>query len=629
MANRIGTRIAGFHIESLLSRGGMGEVYLAEQDAPKRKVALKLLSSELSEDEGFRERFARESEAAASIDHPNVIPIYASGEVDGALFIAMRYVEGTDLRTLLAQEGPLPPERAVRICAQIADALEAAHEQGLVHRDVKPANILVGRADHAYLSDFGLIRRSEVSRGITKTGQFMGTIDYVAPEQIKGQAVDGRADVYSLGCVLYECLTGEPPFRRETEVATLYAHLEDPRPVPSAEVPTVPPALDEVVASAMAKVPDERFTTAGELGAALGDAVEAERLAEHEPVRTRKRMLLAIAGALIAVGVILAIVVLARGGGEPGSAELSPAAAGSILPAGSLAKIDAETGDASLVIRGAPAIGAWDNARPNLAIGEGGVWLYVWPDNPVYALLQHFDEATGEERARMPIPWSSLAGTGLVVGSRTVWFSGTDARRVSRINPATHEPLEPVSIGSGLVTDIVLGGGRLWVGSGDGTLTAFDPLTGGRLYEIEIDGTPDALAYSEGSIWMLDSLQGEIIRVDPVTGRDIARIRVPGNLKDIAAGDGGVWVLDAVAGTATPIDPSSNSAGAPIGVGPAPSDITVGLGSAWVSDGEDGNLYRIDPELARATPIPLGTPLALVAIGDADRSVWVGAFSNA
>ena len=275
MASRIGTQIAGYRIESRISGGGMGEVYLAEQDAPRRKVALKLLSPELSEDAGFRERFARESEAAASIDHPNVIPIYASGEADGTLFIAMRYVEGTDLRTLLAEQGPLAPYRAVHICAQIADALEGAHEQGLIHRDVKPANILVGRADHAYLSDFGLIRRSEVSTAITKTGQFMGTIDYVAPEQIKGQAVDGRADVYSLGCVLYECLTGEPPFRRETEVATLYAHLEDPPPKPSAKRPSVRSALDDPVIKAMAKSPNDRFDTSNKFADAAHESLRS------------------------------------------------------------------------------------------------------------------------------------------------------------------------------------------------------------------------------------------------------------------------------------------------------------------------------------------------------------------
>jgi serine/threonine protein kinase len=623
MVDLIGTQIAGYRVESLISKGGMGEVYLAAQDAPSRKVALKLLSPELTLDAGFRQRFARESEAAASIDHPNVIPIYASGRSNGSLFIAMRYVEGTDLRTLLAEQGPLPPERAVHICAQVADALEAAHERGLVHRDVKPANILVGKSDHAYLSDFGLIRRSEVSGGITKTGQFMGTLDYASPEQFEGKPLGPPTDVYSLGCVFYECLVGEPPFRREQDAAVMYAHLHDPPPGARARRPELPQWVDPVIEKAMAKRPDDRFATAGELAAALKGALAGDLPTKLGRTRSRRKSWLALTGALVAVGAVLAITALARGGDDPRSG--GPAAAASALPASSLAKIDPETGDASPSIPDAEGLNRF---RPQLAIGEGGVWLYApRSDNP---LLQHFDEATGEVRARLPLPPSShVAGTGLVVGSRTVWFSGIEASRVSRINPATHAPLPPVSIRSGNITDIVLGGKRLWVGSTAGTLTAFDPLTGRRLDEIKIDGTPDALAYGDNSIWAVDSLQGEIIRVDPVTGRGVARITLPGNVKDIAAGDGGVWVLDPNAGTATPIDPSSNSAGAPIGLGPDPSGIAVGLGSAWVSDGEDGNLYRIDPELRRATPIPLGTPLAIVAIDDAGRSVWVGAFGDA
>lgn len=242
-------------------------------------------------------------------------------------------------------------------------------------------------------------------------------------------------------------------------------------------------------------------------------------------------------------------------------------------------------------------------------------------------LLQPFDESTGQERPPLTIAWDSLAGTGLVVGPRTVWFSGPHGARVDRVNPATDELLKPVSIDRGVVTDIVLGGSRLWVGSSEGTLTAFDPLTGRQLNdEIEIGASPDALAYSDGSVWALDSLHGEIIRVDPIEGIVVEQISLPGNLKDIAAGDGGIWVLDERAGTATPIDPVRNAAGSPVGLGPAPSGIAVGLGSAWVSDGEDGNLYRIDLELGRATPIPLGTPLAVVAVDQAGRSVWVGTF---
>jgi streptogramin lyase/predicted Ser/Thr protein kinase len=619
-----GREIAGFRIESEIGRGGMGVVYLAHQTYPERKVALKLLSPDLASDPAFRERFVHESNAAASTEHPNIVPVYGAGQADGALFIAMRYVEGTDLRTLLAEQGPLPPKRGVHICAQIADALDAAHERGLVHRDVKPANILVGKSDHAYLSDFGLIRRSEVSAAITKTGQFMGTIDYASPEQFEGKPLGPPTDVYSLGCVVFECLVGEPPFRREQDAAVMYAHLHDPPPSATARRPEVPGGVDQVIGKAMAKRPVDRYATAGELAAALRDAVVGERPPEPRQIRPSKRGWLAVAGVLVAVGVALAIVALARGGDDPESAARSPAAAGSALPAGSLAKIDAETGEAALVIPDVAGLTRDADIRPNLAIGEGGVWMSV-SSNPAYALLQHFDEGTGEVRARHTIPAAAHA---LAVGSRTVWFSHFGTSSVSRINPASYESLEPVSIESGLVTDIVLGGGRLWVGSSDGTLTAFDPLTGRRLDEIETQGTPDALAYGSGSVWALDLLASEVIRIDPSRPKRVGKIPIPGNLKDIAAGEGGVWVFDAAAGTATEIDPLTEAPGPPVGVGPAPSSIVVGLGSAWVSDGEDGNLYRIDPELRRATPIPLGAPLAIVAIDDAGRSVWVGAFST-
>jgi PQQ-like domain len=381
-----------------------------------------------------------------------------------------------------------------------------------------------------------------------------------------------------------------------------------------------------VIEKAMAKRPVDRYPTAGELAAAFKDATIGDR----PPRRTRSntKTWLAVTGAVIAVGVALAFVALTRGQDDPGSGEPSPAAAASALPAGSLAKIDPDTGDASLVIRGAPGLQRDDEFRPNLAIGEGGAWMQAWPDVTANPLLQHFDEATGEPRDQISFPWGG-SSFGQAVGSRTVWFSGAvDVSRVSRINPATHDPLQPVSIGSGIVTDIVLGGGSLWVGSSDGTLTAFDPLTGRRLDEIEIGGTPDALAYGSGSVWALDLLEGEVIRVDPINRRVLARISGPRNVRDIAAGDGGIWVLDPVAGTATPIDPLTDEPGSSIGVGPAPSGIAVGLDSAWVTDGEDGNLYRIDPALARATPIPLGAPLAVVAIDDAGRSVWVGTFAE-
>ena len=212
----------------------MSVVYLAKDPRLERSVAIKVLSDELADDQSFRSRFVRESQLAAGLDHPNIVPVYEAGEIEGKLFIAMRYVRGTDLRTLVAQEGSLPTERTVRLLRPIASALDAAHRAGLVHRDVKPANILVAQdqeEEHPYLSDFGLTKHTSSKSGLTQTGTFMGTVDYVAPEQIQGGEVDGRADEYSLACVLYQCLTGVVPFDKGTDVATLFGHLQDPPPL--------------------------------------------------------------------------------------------------------------------------------------------------------------------------------------------------------------------------------------------------------------------------------------------------------------------------------------------------------------------------------------------------------------
>ena len=277
---RVGTELAGYRIESLLGVGGMSVVYLAEDLRLKRKVALKLLASSLAGDESFRERFLHESELAASIDHPNIVPIYEAGTTEELLYIAMRYVEGRDLKERL-QRGRLDPSDAIGVVAQVASALDAAHARGLVHRDVKPSNVLLDTgarpdgADHIYLADFGITRRVSEAPGIGEYGSLMGTPDYVAPEQIAGEEVDGRADVYSLGCVLYECLVGTPPFRRDSELAVVFAQLEVEPPVPSELRPELPAALDAVIARALAKEPEERYPTCRELArAALQLAVD-------------------------------------------------------------------------------------------------------------------------------------------------------------------------------------------------------------------------------------------------------------------------------------------------------------------------------------------------------------------
>jgi hypothetical protein len=279
---RIGAEFAGYRLDSLLGHGGMSIVYRAEHLSLGRTVALKLLEPQLSEDESFRERFARESRLAAGFDHPNVVPIYEAGEEDGVFFIAMRYVEGSDLKARIKRDGPLDPERTVDLIGQVASALNAAHQKGLIHRDVKPANILLAsghgmeESDHVYLSDFG-VAKQPASDALTKTGMFVGTAEYAAPEQIEGQPLDGRADIYALGCVLYECLTGDRAYDKDSEVALMYAHLLEPPPSVTAQRPDLPPEIDDVVSKAMAKSRDERYATARDLAADVRRVLLGER----------------------------------------------------------------------------------------------------------------------------------------------------------------------------------------------------------------------------------------------------------------------------------------------------------------------------------------------------------------
>jgi predicted Ser/Thr protein kinase len=273
--------VPGYSVEGELGRGGMGVVYRATHLRLQRTVALKVLAPELSRDTAFRSRFDEEARVAASIEHPNVIPIYDAGDAGGLLYLAMRYVEGTDLSAAIAA-GPIDGRRAARLIDEIGGALDAAHARGLVHRDVKPANILLDAEGKAYLTDFGLTKLVDAS-GLTQTGQIVGTPHYMAPEQVEGRRVDARADVYSLGCTLYHALVGRVPFARTTTPAVMYAHVHEPPPIASAEQPALSGAWDAVIQRAMAKDPDARYPSAGDLGravlAAAGavDTIPAER----------------------------------------------------------------------------------------------------------------------------------------------------------------------------------------------------------------------------------------------------------------------------------------------------------------------------------------------------------------
>ena len=309
-----GAVVAGFRIESLLGEGAMGSVFVAEDTRRGGRVALKVLAPELTRDERFRERFLRESRIAGGLDHPNIVPTVDSGEENGVLYLAMELVEGFDLRELLRREGRLTPERALALLSQAADALDAAHRAGLVHRDVKPGNILVAPGtdgESAFVCDFGLARHVSSVSSLTGDHGFVGTIDYVPPEQIEGGPIDGRADVYALGCVLFECFAGQRPFVRESELSVVFAHLNEPPPRLSDLRSELPAAFDGVFATALAKPPDDRYSSCTEL-------MEAARAAARGKVvgrRRRRRKLIAVAvAALVAGGAAIGGVLAAEGG---------------------------------------------------------------------------------------------------------------------------------------------------------------------------------------------------------------------------------------------------------------------------------------------------------------------------
>ena len=273
-ASLVGHEVGGYRIVSVIGRGAVGVVYLAEHVRLQRKVALKVLTAELARRPAFRERFLRESRIAAGLDHPNVVPVHDAGEADGVLFLAMRYVAGSDLRALLRRTGPLEPRRALAIVGQVARALDAAHARGLVHRDVKPGNVLIAENEHAYLADFGVSQELDgAALPGARAGSLEGTLGYLAPEQIEGGSVDGRADVYGLACVLYQCLAGAVPYENDSDLEKVWSHVHQPPPNLMDARPDLPPELARVLGAAMAKDPGDRPATSGQFARAAVAAV--------------------------------------------------------------------------------------------------------------------------------------------------------------------------------------------------------------------------------------------------------------------------------------------------------------------------------------------------------------------
>jgi len=509
----IGTDFLGYRIEEVIGRGGMGVVYRAYDLRLKRPVALKLVAPSLATDERFRERFARESELVMSLEHPNVVPIYDAGDVDGRLYLAMRLVDGTDLGSLLRAEEALETDRALDICGQVASALDAAHAQGLVHRDVKPSNVLLDGSEHVYLADFGLTRRLEDQDVEPGSERSIGTPAYLAPEQLEGEHVDGRADQYSLGCLLYECLTGELVFPRGSRLAMAWAHLEEEPPRPSRHRPGLPEAIDEVIARAMAKEPEQRYPTCGALISAARHAFGYERA---KPLHRRRSLLfLAVAGLVALVAVAGAAVLATESDGHGNAAAPAPLYA----RADSLVRIDPSTNTVSAVIRvGAHPLDA--------AAGGQSVWTYNRDDSTISEIDARTNRMLKTTAISGGVPdqcCSLFAGPVLAADSSGAWF----------VNGVEHD--EP------RLTH-VLAGGR-----------------GKREYPLGL--IPSGVATGGGAVWIVGhrGREYQVLRFDPGTGRTTAktlfsrRVRV----SSIIFGYRHVWVVSPSTATLYRIDPRS------------------------------------------------------------------------
>ncbi len=615
----IGSDFLGYRIEELVGRGGMGVVYRAYDLRLKRTVALKLVTPELALDERFRERFARETELAMALEHPNVVPIHDAGDADGRLYLAMRLVEGTDLRALLATEGALEPARALAICGQVANALDAAHRKGLVHRDVKPSNVLLDANEHVYLADFGLTRRLEEQGLQAGEGRSVGTPAYLAPEQIEGTQVDGRADVYSLGCLLFECLTGSVPYRRTSRLAAAWAHLEEEPPSASELGSNLPEVLDAVIRKALAKEADERYPTCGALIAAAEQALGLR----ERPIVRRRTVLLVVATTIAVALATLAVALVTREDG----AKVVP-----IVRENSLVRIDPATNAISAVTD----VGQSPMAA---AVGGSSVWVY----NDFDRTVSEIDAATNEVRqttrvSASPVDLGLLKGPVLAADEGGAWIIGVDSNnrpvltRVLSWARGAHDYLldrEPRSVAIGV--------GAVWVlgaGARDYQVLRVDPATGEVTARTRFPASSrvTSLDVGLGAVWVVSSSRATLYRINPrsaaVTGRtDLGRRagRPKGQFGTF------VWVSVSDAGGKTLlVDPRTLSVVLTLSCcALGKQDDVAGFGSTWTSDWPtgrvvrwDGTTYQVVDAIAVTDP-PLYGGLCLTSIAAGAGAVWV------
>ncbi|HEX4464956.1 MAG TPA: protein kinase [Solirubrobacterales bacterium] len=593
----IGSTLGGYRIESLIARGGMGVVYRATQLALERPVALKVIAHQLADDEKFRSRFLSESRLAARLEHPAVVPVYDAREDDGELIVAMRLIEGGDLRKLIDREGPLPPERAVHLLGQIAEALDAAHVAGIVHRDVKPHNILV-EGERAYLSDFGLAK-AYAETGPGNGASIVGTVEYMAPEQWRGERVGPPADIYALGCVLYEALTGIVPYARKE----------------SDTEPEMPRGIDKVIERAVSKDSAERYASAGELIAAarecqggtpaatlvLSDRDERPtvRIA-GEPSRRQSRLSTRAkqwigAGVAAAAGLVAVLVLVLDGDGVSVSSPIAVAKPPLRLAVGprtvwatsavdgTLTGIDPDTRRVVSKLR----VG---KGASGVTIGAGSVWV----SNPRTGTILRVDSA-GHVTARLHLGGSPGA---IASGGGRIWVADEGGAGVTAIDGQQARVIRRGLAPHAAPLRLAVGAGGLWVSSAStgtvrridlGTLAVGPPILAGR--------GPAGVTVGHGLVWVANSRSATVTRVDPAThsilGDPIPVGEQPGG---IDAGTEAVWVASAADNSVIRLDlASGDPIGSPIGVGPKPGAVVVGPEAVWVANNGDGSVTRIEP----------------------------------
>ena len=586
----IGSTLGGYRVDALIARGGMGVVYRATHLALDRPVALKVIASHLADDESFRDRFLRESRLAARLEHPNVVPVYDAREEDGELIVVMRLIAGGDLKRRIAAEGPLRPAEAIELLGQVAAALDAAHAAGIVHRDVKPHNILLEGRDRAFLTDFGLAKALGDS-GVLSGISIAGTVEYMSPEQWRGASVGPAADVYSLGCVLYEALTGIVPYARQA------ADTE----------PEMPEGLDRVIERAVEKDPDRRYPSAGALIDAAreleGGAPAATRVLSdtpgrptaviEEPSRRRgPRQWLAHKSrrALISVGVILAVIVLGAvsqrlfGGGVSVS-EPVPIGKGPL----------------------------------RVATGTRSVWVTSAGDGTLTRIDLDTNAVSGT-----PLPLErGLAG--VAVGADSVWVSSPQSGQVLRIDGDSGRIESRIDV-HGRPGAIVFGGDRVWVADEDGGgITAINA-HGGRVFRRHIapHQAPLRLAVGAGGVWVSNAASGSVRRIDLGTGVAGPPIVVGRGPSGITVGGGVVWVANSRGNSVTRIDPVTRTIlGEPVPVGDHPGGIDAGTKYVWVANARERSVNRISIESGDVVGGPIAVGVRPGAVTVAGEAVWV------